>query len=87
MMTGAALMASTAMSNCWCRAASDISPGGRCGFQANQMSRSAARARTIQVPKSRCPCRGSRRDGRRLGRGLGRFRGRHELTTSISPIM
>ena len=51
-MTGAALTARTAMSNCWCLAASDMSPGGRCGYQTNQMSRSAARARTIQMPKS-----------------------------------
>ena len=40
MMTGVALIASTVMSNCWCLAASDISPGGMCGYQTNQMSRS-----------------------------------------------
>ena len=85
MMTGAALIASTAMSNCWCRAASDMSPGGRCGFQTNQMSRSAASARTIQIRKSRRPWRGPGGwAAGRLDRGLRR---RHELTTSISPIM
>ena len=39
MMTGAALIASTAMSNCWCLAELDMRPGGRCGYQTNQMTR------------------------------------------------
>ena len=32
-----------------------MSPGGRCGYQMNQMSRSAARASTIQIRKIRMP--------------------------------
>ena len=59
MTTGAALMASTAMSNCWCLAASDARPGGMWGYQTNQMIRSAASARTNQMANMRQPCGGS----------------------------
>ncbi len=59
MTTGAPVMASTAMSNCWCWAELDMSPGGRCGFQTNQMTRSAASARMNQITNMRRPCRGS----------------------------
>ena len=59
MITGAAVIASTAMSNCWCWAEVDMRPGGRCGYQTNQMTRSAASARMSQIRKIRRPCRGS----------------------------
>ena len=68
-MTGAALIASTVMSNCWCMAELDMRPGGMCGYQTNQMTRSAASARMIQIRNIRRPCRGS---GAACGWGLGR---------------
>ena len=83
MMTGAALTASTAMSNCWCFAASDIRPGGMCGYQTNQMTRSAASARMSQIRKSRRPCRGSAGVPAAAGVSVVAM----QVTTSMSPII
>ena len=83
MTTGAPVTASTAMSNCWWWAELDMSPGGMCGYQTNQMMRSAASARMIQIRKSRRPCRGSDRGGV-PPLSLGRC---HELTTFMKPDM
>ena len=54
-MTGAAMTAITRRSNCWLAAEFDMAPGGRCGPQMNQMTRSAASAAGSQNMKIRSP--------------------------------
>ena len=81
MMTGAALIASTVMSNCWCLAALDMRPGGMCGYQTNQMTQ--GRGERQDEPDQEEP-----QAVPRLGPGCrGWVRRCHELTTSMLPAM
>ena len=79
MTTGVALIASTVMSNCWCLAASDMSPGGMCGYndEPDEQGRGERQDEPDQEKPQAVP---------RLGPGYRRLRG-HELTTSMLPVM
>jgi hypothetical protein len=54
-MTGADITAMSLMARCSSTADVVILPGGRCGPSTNQISRSAARASTIQMRRIRKP--------------------------------
>ena len=91
MKTGAPDMASTAMSNCWCRAASDMVAGRQVRLP-DEPDEQVGDQRQDDPDQEEPQAVARTRDGLRrlswLGPGLrGLGLGRHELTTSISPIM